>query len=96
MLDLNPKIEIRSRIEQARANFIKMRNLLTDKSLNLNIRFNFIRCYVYSTLLYEAWTLKVSIINKLGAYEMWVYTRILRIPGTDHITNLEAFDIMDP
>jgi len=86
--DLNPEIEIRSRIKQARANFIKMRNLLNDRTLNLNIRFNFVRCYVYSTLLYEveAWTLKLSSINKLEAFEMWVYRRMLRIPWTDHTT----------
>ena len=95
--DLNPEIEIRSRIEQARANFIKMRNLLTDRTLNLNIRFNFVRCYVHSTLLYgvEAWTLKVSSINKLEAFEMWVYRRMLRIPWTDHITNQEVLHRMN-
>jgi len=66
-----------------------MRNLLTDRTLNLNIRFNFVRCYVYSTLLYEVqvWTLKVTSMNKLEALEMWVYRRMLRIPWTDHTTN---------
>ncbi|KAH1017010.1 hypothetical protein HUJ05_007748 [Dendroctonus ponderosae] len=35
---------------------------------------------VYSTVLYgiEAWTLKVSSINRLEAFEMWVYRVMLR------------------
>lgn len=87
--DLNPVIEIRARIEMARSNFLKMRNLLCDKRLNIHIRDNFVKCYVLSTLLYgaESWTLKVRAMNKLEAFETWVYRRMLRIPWTDRVSN---------
>ena len=47
------------------------------------------KCYVWSILLYglEAWTLKVSTMNKIEAFEMWCYRRILKIPWTDRVTN---------
>lgn len=95
--DLNPDIEIRARIEMARSNFLKLRNLLCDKRLNIHIKDNFVKCYVLSTLLYgvESWTLKVSAMNKLEAFEMWVYRRMLRIPWTDRVSNERVLNQMN-
>jgi len=45
--------------------------------------------YVWTVLLYgmEGWTLKVSTMNKLEAFQMWVYRRVLSIPWTARRTN---------
>ncbi|VEN57771.1 unnamed protein product [Callosobruchus maculatus] len=87
--NLDPEVEIRSRIEQARATFNLMRSLLCSSTLNLKLRYRFVKCYVYSVLLYgcEAWTLKVNTINRIEAFEMWVLRRLLKIPWTAHVTN---------
>jgi len=39
---------------------------------NLDLGIRFVKCYVWTVLLYgmEGWTLKVSTINKLEAFEM--------------------------
>ncbi|CAG9828609.1 unnamed protein product, partial [Diabrotica balteata] len=50
--DLDPDIKIRSRIEQARTAFTNMRTLLSNSSLNLMLRYRFVKCYIYSILLY--------------------------------------------
>lgn len=90
--DLNPDTEIRARIEQARSVFNRLRPLLCNQTLKLKSRLRFVRCYVYSVLLYgcETWTLKVNTMRRLEAFEMWVYRRLLKIPWTDHITNEEV------
>ena len=51
-----------------------------------------VKCYVWSVLLYgvEAWTLKVSTMNRLEAFEMWIHRRILRIAWTDKVSNSEV------
>ncbi|CAG9840549.1 unnamed protein product [Diabrotica balteata] len=36
------------------------------------------------------WTLKTRDINKLEAFEMWLYRRILKIPWTAKITNIDV------
>lgn len=90
--NLDPEIEIRSRIEQARATFNVMRSFLCNPALTLSLRYRFVKCYVHSVLLYgcEAWTLKVNTINRLEAFEMWILRRLLKIPWTAHVTNEEV------
>ena len=70
--DLDLDIEIRSRIEQARPAFNNMRTLLSNSGLNLTLRYRFVKCYIYSILLYgvETWTIKVNLMNRLEAFEM--------------------------
>ena len=90
--DLEPDTEIRSRIEQARAIFTNMRTLLSNQSLSLRLRYRFVKGYVYSVLLYgvETWTLKAKTMNRLEAFEMWIFRRLLRIPWTDRVRNDEV------
>lgn len=52
----NPSKEIQCRIEQARSAFCKIRKALTDREINLNLKLRFVKCYVWSVLLYGAET----------------------------------------
>uniref|UniRef100_A0A8D8LPD3 Craniofacial development protein 2 n=1 Tax=Cacopsylla melanoneura TaxID=428564 RepID=A0A8D8LPD3_9HEMI len=83
------KQEIRARIEQARAVFVKMNSLLTSLNLPLQLRLRIVKCYVFSVLYYgmESWILKQDVMKNLEAFEMWVYRRMLRISWKDRITN---------
>jgi hypothetical protein len=76
--------EVKTRIEQARSAFVKMRNLLSKRELSLNTRTRIVRCYVLPVLLYghEGWTLTKVLEKRLAAFEMWIYRRMLRIPWT--------------
>jgi hypothetical protein len=81
--------EISTRIELARKNFINWRSVLCSRSLSLTTRLRVLKCYVWSTLFYgcETWTTKIKNLNKLEAFELWCYRRMLRIPWTAHISN---------
>jgi len=83
--------EVKCRIEQARQAFSKLERVLTCPDFDLDLRLRFVQCYVWSVLLYgvEGWTLKVSAINKLEAFEMWLYRRVLKILWTARMTNEE-------
>lgn len=87
--DWTSDLEIKCRIEQAREAFFKLKRVFTCSDFDLDLRLRFLKCYVWSVLLYgmEGWTLKVNTINKLEAFEMWLYRRILKIPWTARITN---------
>lgn len=88
--------EIRTRIEIARNTFQKMRKLLTNRKINLKLRWRMVKCYIIPILMYgsESWTLKKNLINKLRAFEMWIYRRMLKIKWTDRITNIRVLEIM--
>ena len=81
--------EIRCRIEMARNAFMKYKNTLTSCDINIKLRLRFVMCYVWSILLYgaETWTLKVASMNRLEAFEMWCYRRLLKISWTQRVTN---------
>ena len=84
-------VEIKCRIEMARSTFIKFRNVLTNSDFDLQMRLRFVKCYIWSVLLYgmEGWTLKMNTMNRLEAFEMWIYRRILKVPWTARVTNEE-------
>lgn len=90
--DLDPDLEVQTRIEIARTTFMNMQKLLTNRSLNLTTRYRFVQCYIFSTLLYgvETWTMRKNIERKIQAFEFWVFRRMLRISWVDHVTNEEV------
>src|SRR5215469_18830018 len=55
--------EIRKKINKAKCAFNKMKNLLTNSKVSIETRKRFVKCYVWSILLYgcESWTLKENI-----------------------------------
>nr|CAH7716541.1 unnamed protein product [Callosobruchus chinensis] len=90
MSDLNPKTEIRCRINNARSAFLSMKTMLRYPTLSLKVRYAFVKTYkIYSILLYgtEAWTLGVRPMRRLEAFEMWVIRRMLKISWTKHVPN---------
>ena len=86
--------EIRVRIETARSAFCRMRPVLSNRYINLKIRIRMAQCYVFSVLLYglEGWTLTKVLSNKLEAFELWVYRRILRISWRERVRNTEVLE----
>ena len=89
--------EIKRRIEIARTAYIKMRNVLTNPKLSTSARLRFIKCYVWSTLLYgvETWTISKTSQQRLEAFEVWALRRMLRISWTRHVTNKEVLRLAD-
>lgn len=47
---------------------------------------------MWSVLFYESetWTLKIDIINKIGAFQMSLYRNMLNVPWTSRTINVEA------
>lgn len=69
-----------------------MKQLLTTRNLKLVTWKCLLKCYVWSTFLYacETWTLNADIWEKINAFEMWMYRKLLKIPYTDHVSNKEV------
>ena len=76
----------------AKGNFGKMRRILTNLRLGMNIRLRLLKCSVCFTLLYgcEAWNINGFMRRRLEAEEMRFTRRMLRIPWTARRTNEEV------
>ena len=81
--------EIKRRIGIARTAFENMAKILTSRNISIELRSRIVKCYIWSTLLYgaETWTLTKVTSDKLEAFEMWLYRRMLRISWKEHKTN---------
>ena len=86
--DARSEKEIR-RIEIARSSFENMSKTLTSRSIDIELRLRLAKCYVWSTLLYgsETWTMTKSLTKKIGAFEMWIFRRMLKISYMEHKSN---------
>lgn len=84
--------EIKQRIIKAKAAFVRMRTIFNSRDISLKTKCRLLNCYIFTVLLYgmEAWTLTVASMNRLEAFEMWCYRRILRISWVDRVTNVEV------
>lgn len=89
--------EIISRIAISRRTFATWKPMLCNRNLSMQLRMRVLKCYVWSVLLYgcETWTLKASTINKLEAFELWCYRRMLRISWVTHTTNEDVLTMMN-
>ena len=88
--------EIKRRIGIARTAFESMSKIVTSRNISIELRSRIVKCYIWSTLLCEAetWTLTKVTSDKLEAFEMWLYRRMLRISWKEHKTNGEVLHKM--
>ena len=72
--------------------FESMATILTSRNISIELRSRIAKCYIWSTLLCgaETWTLTKVTSDKLEAFEMWLYRRMLRISWKEHKTNGEV------
>lgn len=90
--DARTEEEIKRRIGIARTAFSKMIKTLTKPQIPLKTRKRILQCYIWSTLLYaaETWTTTKATRERLCAFEMWCYRKMLNIKWTDRIRNEEV------
>src|SRR5215469_15149200 len=81
--------EIRKIINKAKCAFNKMKNFLTNSKVSIETIKRFVRCYVWSTLVYgcESWTLRKTDVSKIQAAEMWFWRRLLKVSWIERISN---------
>ena len=86
--------EIRKRNALAKKSFMDKKSILTNKSLSIESRKRFVKCYVWSVLLYgcEAWTVGKATETTLMAMEMWCWRKMLRISWIKKLTNAKVLD----
>ena len=74
------------------SDLLKASNILCEWRSEYQTQARVLKSYVWSVLLYgvEAWTLKMTTVNKMEAFEMWTLRRMLRIPWIDRVKNEEV------
>ena len=89
--DNNCSKEIRRRIGKATSAMASLKHTWNTKKLTVESKIKLLTTCVFSVLLYasETWTLKEADKQKLLAFEMRCYRRILKIHWTDMVRNID-------
>ena len=84
--------EIGRRIAKAAGAMAAFGNIWKSREISIKTKIDIIKTCIFSILLYacETWTLRKREINRLMAFEMRCYRRILHIRWEQRVTNLEV------
>ena len=79
------KMEIRRRLAMARSTMVKLSKIWADRGITKATKIRLVRALVFPIATYgcESWTLSKADCNKIDAFEMWCWRRMLRIPWTN-------------
>jgi hypothetical protein len=82
--------EIRRRIAMAKSAMTKLSKIWKDRSITIATKARLVRALVFPIFLYgaETWTIKARDQQRVDAFEMWCWRRMLRIPWTARQTNV--------
>jgi len=90
--------EIKARLGMARSTAKSLTSLWKDRSLNLQLKSRLMQTLVWPVATYgcEYWTIKASDSNRLTAFEMDMYQRMMRISWMEHRTNKSIIEELKP
>ena len=88
--------EKRKRTAMAKIAFQRHKELF-NSNINRKTKMNLLKTYVWSVFTYgcEAWTIGKEMMDKIRAFEMWCYRRLLKIRWTDRVSNEEMLRRMN-
>ena len=69
---------------------------LFRRDINKDLKKRMLDCYVKSIMSYgsETWTYSKIVQNKIDAFQLFCYRRMLKIRYTDHVTNTRVKEII--
>src|SRR6478609_7987980 len=83
-------------IGMAKVAFNKRKELLT-RSIRVDLRKRLIKTLVWPVVLYGCvtWTMRKEELNRLNAFEMWVWIRMGKVSWMDQRTNEQVLSSMN-
>ena len=65
---------------------VRLTKIWQDKNITSNTKVIIVKTLVFPVALYasETWTLKKKNCDRIDAFEMWCWRRMLRVPWTAH------------
>ena len=74
--------EIKRYLLLRRKAMAKLGNILKSKDINLPAKVHLLRAMVFPVVMYgcESWTIKKAECQRIDAFELWCWRRLLRVP----------------
>jgi len=68
------------------------KKILLTGNMKLDLKKKIVKCTIWSVVLYgaETWTTTQANKERLEAFEMWIWRRMLKISWVDKVSNAEV------
>ena len=76
--------EIKRRLLLGRKVMTNLDSILKSRDITLSTNVRLVKAMVFPVVMYgcESWTIKKAEHQKIGAFELWCWRRLLRVPWT--------------
>ena len=73
-------------------------NIIKSRDITLPTKVHLVKAMVYSVVMYacESWTIKKAEHQRIDAFELWRWRRLLRIPWTERRSNQSLLKEINP
>ena len=90
--------EIKRHLLLGRKVMTNLHSILTSRDITLPTKVCLVKAMVFPVVMYgcECWTVKRAEHLRIGAFELWCWRRLLRVPGTARRSNQSILKEISP
>ena len=90
--------EIKRRLLLGRKVMTNLNSILKSRDITLSTKVHLVKAMVYPVVMYgcESWTIKKAECQRIDAFELWCWRRILRVPWTARRSNQSILKEISP
>ena len=90
--------EVKRRLLLGRKAMTNLDSILKSRDITLPTNFRLVKAMVFSVVMYgsESWTVKETEHQRIDAFELWCWRRLLRVPGTARRSNQSILKEISP
>ena len=90
--------EIKRRLLLGRKVMINLDSILKSRDITLPIKIRLVKAMVFPVIMYgcESWTVKKAECQRIDAFELWCWRRLLRVPWTARRSNQSILKEISP
>ena len=90
--------EIKRRLLLGRKVMTNLDSILKSRDITLSIKVHLVKTMVFPVVMYgcESWTVKKAECQRIDAFELWYWRRLLRVPWTARRSNQSILKEISP
>ena len=90
--------EIKRRLLLGRKAMTNLDSIFKSRDITLSTKVHLVKAMVFPVVIYgyESWTIKKAECQKIDAFELWCWRRLLRVPWTAGISNQSILKEISP
>ena len=90
--------EIKRHLLLERKTMTNLDNILKSRDITLSTKVRLVKAMVFPVVMYgcDSWTIKKAEHQRIDAFELWCWRRLLRVPWTTRISNQSTLKEISP